>query len=80
MKGKMMNWNKSTPPKDKPFIGICADYPWATIMVWCECESEYVYADVQASGFNGMEDIWFDNERCKEVTAWMPLPDYTEEK
>jgi len=52
----MTKWNKTPPPKNKTFIGICPDCPWATIMVWCDRDDAFVYAAVQASGNDGMEE------------------------
>ena len=50
--------------------------PWAVVAMYSEAQEEFVYAELECSLFEGMNDPYFitECEKPENVKRWQPLP------
>lgn len=69
-----------TAPRDKPFIAHFDGYPWALVAVYSPAMEQFVVADIEASMYQGKNDLYFTTEWCGngELLGWMDMPELPE--
>ena len=69
-----------TAPRDKTFIAHFEGYPWPLITVYSPAMEQFVVADVEASTYEGKDDLYFTTEWLGhgELLGWMDMPELPE--
>jgi len=72
-----MKWRTDKPPKDGTVFLGCWGYPWPSIMAYSAPDDDFSIAILAAQEYKIGNEVWFENESCKEseITAWMELPE-----
>ena len=76
-----MAWKSpETAPRDKTFIAHFEGYPWPLITVYSPAMEQFVVADVEASTYEGKDDLYFTTEWLGygELLGWMAMPELPE--
>lgn len=70
-----MTWkNIETAPKDEVIL-LNVGLPWAVVGAWNEYDEGWTYCQLQLNVCDGLNDWYFENEREKAPTHWMPMPE-----
>lgn len=72
-------WRTDEPPKTGNTFLADVGYPWPVVAAWNDCDSCWVYANLQVSMVDGVyNDTYFENEHepANGVKRWMPLPEF----
>ena len=76
-----MAWKSpETAPRDKSIIAHFEGFPWALVAVYSPAMEQFVVADIEASTYQGKDDLYFTTEWCGigDLLGWMAMPDLPE--